>query len=39
MLYKMSDGKVIEIMRANYKDDKSYYLAIMKAKGIQTKIE
>ena len=33
MLYKTSDGKMIEIMRTNYKDDKSYYMAIMKAKG------
>ena len=39
MLYKTSDGKVIEILRKNYKDDKSYYMAIMKAKGIQSKIE
>ena len=39
MLYKTSDGKMIEILRANYKDDKSYYLAIMKAKGIQSNIE
>jgi hypothetical protein len=29
----MLDGKSIEIMRNNFKDDKSYYLAIMKAKG------
>ncbi len=36
MLYKTSDGKMIEIMRTNYKDDKSYYMAIMKAKGFQT---
>ena len=33
MLYKTPDGKQVEIMRVNYKDDKSYYLAIMKAKG------
>jgi len=39
MLYKTSDGKNIEIMRTNYKDDKSYYMAIMKAKGIQSKVE
>ncbi len=39
MLYKTINGKVIEILRANYKDDKSYYMAIMKAKGIQSKVE
>jgi hypothetical protein len=33
MLYKTSEGKNIEILRMNYKDDKSYYIAIMKAKG------
>ncbi len=33
MIYKTLDGKTIEIMRNNYKDDKSYYLSIMKAKG------
>ncbi len=33
MIYKSSDGKNIEILRNNYKDDKSYYIAIMKAKG------
>jgi hypothetical protein len=37
MLYKTSEGKNIEIMRSNYKDDKSYYTAIMKAKGINQK--
>jgi hypothetical protein len=37
MLYKTSDGKNIEIMRSNYKDDKSYYMAILKAKGINQK--
>ena len=39
MLYKTSDGKMIEILRVNYKDDKSYYISIMKAKGFQSKIE
>lgn len=34
MLYKSTDGKSIEVMRFNYKDDKSYYLAILKAKGL-----
>ena len=33
MLYKTPDGKLIEIMRTNYKDEKTYYMAIMKAKG------
>ncbi len=39
MLFKTIDGKVVEILRANFKDDKSYYTAILKAKGIQSKIE
>lgn len=39
MLYKTCDGKMIEILRVNYKDDKTYYIAIMKAKGFQSKIE
>jgi hypothetical protein len=39
MLYKTSDGKMIEILRKSYKDDKSFYLAIMKAKGFQSKEE
>ena len=33
MLYKSFDGKNVEILRSNFKDDKTYYLAIMKAKG------
>ena len=33
MLYKTFEGKSIEILRNNFKDDKSYYTAIMKAKG------
>jgi hypothetical protein len=33
MLYKTKDGKTIEIMRINYTDDRSYYMAILKAKG------
>jgi hypothetical protein len=32
MLYKTHDGKTVEILRSNYIDDKSYYLAILKAK-------
>lgn len=36
MLYKATDGKSVEIMRLNYKDDKTYYLAILKAKGLFT---
>ena len=36
-LCKTNDGKNIEIMRSNYKDDISYYTAIMKAKGINQK--
>jgi len=38
MLYKAADGKNIEILRINYKDDTSYYIAIMKAKGLYQKI-
>ena len=30
----MPDGKYIEILRANFYDDKTYYMAIMKAKGL-----
>lgn len=37
MLYKSKEGKNIEILRVNYKDDKSYYLAIIKAKGFLVK--
>ncbi len=37
MLYKSVDGKNVEIIRNNYKDDKTYYLAIMKAKGFISK--
>jgi hypothetical protein len=37
MLYKSSEGKNIEILRVNYKDDKSYYLAILQAKGFLIK--
>jgi len=33
MLYKSCDGKNVEILRSSFKDDKSYYLTIMKAKG------
>jgi len=33
MLYKSVEGKIVEIIRTNYKDDKAYYLAILKAKG------
>lgn len=33
MLFKTSDGKSVEILRTNYTDDKSYYMAIMKIKG------
>ncbi len=35
MLYKTSDGKIIEILRKNYRDDVSYYNAIIQTK--QTK--
>ncbi len=34
MIYKSSDGKHIEIMRSQYKDDTSFYMAIIKAKGL-----
>lgn len=30
MLFKTKDGKYIEILRSNYKDDQSYYKAIIK---------
>ena len=33
MLYKTIDGKMVEIVRTNYKDDRTYYMAILKAKG------
>jgi hypothetical protein len=33
MIYKTVDGKNVEILRISYKDDTSYYIAIMKAKG------
>ncbi len=36
MLYKAVDGKNVEILRIHYKDDKAYYMAIMKAKGYLT---
>ena len=32
MLYKTAEGKYVEILRSSYKDDKSYYAAIIKAK-------
>ena len=38
MLYKSIDGKTIEIVRLNYKDDHSYYTAILKAKGFTNQI-
>ena len=34
MLYKTADGKYIEILRSNYTDDKAFYAAILKAKGL-----
>ena len=33
MLYKAPDGKYVEILRSHYKDDKTFYLAILKVKG------
>jgi hypothetical protein len=39
MLYKTIDGKTVEIMRLNYKDDKSYYMAIIKAKGYKISLK
>ena len=33
MLYKTPEGKYVEILRINYKDDNSFYRAILKAKG------
>jgi hypothetical protein len=32
MLYKTADGKLIEILRKNYRDDVSYYNAIINIK-------
>jgi hypothetical protein len=37
MLYKSKEGKNVEILRSNYKDDKSYFSAILKAKGFLVK--
>lgn len=39
MLYKSSEGKNIEIMRTNFKNDEAYYHAILKAKGFIQKSE
>ena len=39
MLYKTIEGKNVEILRANYKDDKSYYMAIIKAKGYKISLK
>ena len=33
MLFKTKDGKMVEILRATYPEDKAYYLAIMRLKG------
>jgi hypothetical protein len=35
MLYKTNDGKHVELLRVNFKDDTAYYMAILKAKGYQ----
>ncbi len=32
MLYKTADGKLIEILRKNYKDDVTYYQMIIDVK-------
>jgi hypothetical protein len=32
MLYKTADGKLIEILRKNYKDDVTYYQMIIEVK-------
>ena len=32
MLYKTSDGKLVEILRKNYRDYESYYNAIIEIK-------
>ena len=34
MIYRTYDGKIVEIYRSSYTDDKSYYISIMKAKGL-----
>jgi hypothetical protein len=36
MLFIDKHGKYSEILRNNYKDDPSYYLAILKVKGFTT---
>ena len=33
MLFKNKDGKLVEILRTSYKDDKAYYLDLMYLKG------
>ena len=33
MLFKTKEGKLVEILRSSYKDDKTYYLTIMYLKG------
>ena len=32
MLYKTSQGKLVEILRQNYRDDESYYNTIIEIK-------
>ena len=34
MLYKSPEGKLVEILRKKYKDDVSYYNAIINVKGL-----
>jgi hypothetical protein len=34
MIFTTHDGKNVEIVRSNFKDDKSYYTFIIKAKGL-----
>ena len=38
MLYKTNDGKNIEILRSNYKDDKSYYIKVENSESLHPTI-
>ena len=37
MLFKNKEGKYIDILRKNYTNDNSYYIAIMVLKGYESK--
>ena len=36
MIFHDTEGRLVEIIRANYTDDTSYYRAIMAIRGIKT---